>query len=120
MMSMGMTMAILLMMAFAGKSAAFIFFVAVLGFFLYATRPVIQAWAMDTTPRNMAGTTVGFMFGVQAAGSSISPLLGGIIADAYGLFAAFYFLAATIACANLLIFLMPKDEVREAKAAGAA
>ena len=34
-------------------------------------------------------------------------LLGGILADAYGLMATFYFLAATIVIANFFIFLIP-------------
>ncbi|HYR33282.1 MAG TPA: MFS transporter, partial [Burkholderiales bacterium] len=42
--------AVLVMMAFAGGSPVFIFLIAVLGFFLYATRPVIQAWMLDVTP----------------------------------------------------------------------
>src|SRR2546422_3075025 len=38
--SMAMTAVVLVFMAFAGKSLVFVFFVAVLGFFLYAIRPV--------------------------------------------------------------------------------
>jgi len=32
------------------KSLAFVFFVAVLGFFLYAIRPVLQAWLLERRP----------------------------------------------------------------------
>ena len=97
-------------MAVAGKSNAFIFFIAVLGFFLYAIRPVLQAWLLEETPKNMGGSSIGILFGAQALGSSIAPLIGGVIADRYGLGATFYFLAATIVCANLLIMLMPKGK----------
>jgi MFS family permease len=107
--SMAMTAVVLVFMAFAGKSMAFIVFVAVLGFVLYAIRPVIQAWLLESTPKNMGGSSIGIMFGAQALGSSIAPLIGGMIADHYGLGATFYFLAATIVCANLLIVLMPRD-----------
>src|SRR3989442_6753950 len=48
--SMAMTAVVLVFMALAGKSLAFVFFVAVLGFFLYAIRPVLQAWLLETTP----------------------------------------------------------------------
>ncbi|HKW38973.1 MAG TPA: MFS transporter [Burkholderiales bacterium] len=106
--SMAMTAVVLVFMALAGRSAAFVFFVTVLGFFLYAIRPVLQAWLLETTPRNMGGTSIGVLFGAQALGSSIGPLLGGLVADRYGLSAAFYFLAGTIVVANLFIFLMPK------------
>ena len=108
--SMAMTAVVLVFMGLAGRSQAFIFFVAVLGFFLYAIRPVLQAWLLETTPKNMGGTSIGILFGAQAAGSSISPLLGGIIADRYGLTATFWFLAATIVIANLFILAMPRTE----------
>src|SRR5262249_23307987 len=108
--SMAMTAVVLVFMALAGKSAAFVFFVTLLGFFLYAIRPVLQAWLLDMTPKNMGGTSIGVLFGAQALGSSLGPVLGGLVADQYGLSAAFYFLAITIVAANLFIFLMPKAE----------
>jgi MFS family permease len=106
--SMAMTAVVLAFMGFAGRSHAFIAFVAVLGFFLYAIRPVLQAWLLETTPKNMGGTSIGILFGAQSLGASVSPLLGGIIADRYGLLATFWFLAGTIVVANLFIFAMPK------------
>ena len=105
--SMAMTAVVLVAMAFAGKSPYFIAFIAVLGFVLYALRPVLQAWLLESTPRNMGGSSIGILFGAQALGSSIAPLVGGLIADHWGLGATFYFLAGTIVCANLLILLMP-------------
>src|SRR5437763_5100157 len=51
--SMFMTGVVLAFMTFAGRSHAFIAFVAVLGFFLYAIRPVLQAWLLESTPKNM-------------------------------------------------------------------
>ncbi len=107
--SMAMTAVVLVFMALAGRSVAFVFLIAVLGFFLYAIRPVIQAWTLEATPRNMGGSSIGILFGAQSLGASVSPLLGGVIADRWGLSATFYFLAATIVCANLLLLLMPRD-----------
>ena len=107
--SMAMTALVLLFMALAGKSAAFVFFVTVLGFFLYAIRPVLQAWLLETTPKNMGGTSIGILFGAQALGSSVAPFLGGLIADRYGLTATFWFLAFTIVVANLFILAMPVE-----------
>ncbi len=106
--SMAMTAAVLLFMAVAGKSQAFVFFIAVLGFFLYAIRPVIQAWLLEATPKHMGGSSIGILFGAQSLGASVAPLVGGVIADRWGLGATFYFLAGTIVCANLLILLMPR------------
>ena len=112
--SMAMTAVVLLFMAVAGRSAAFVYFIAVLGFFLYAIRPVIQAWLLEVTPKNMGGSSIGVLFGAQSLGASIAPLLGGLIADRWGLPATFYFLAGTIVCANLFILLMPAGEPAKA------
>lgn len=94
-------------MVFAGQSMAFIVFVALVGFFLYAMRPVMQAWAVENTPKHLAGTGVGLQFTILAIGGSIAPATFGIIADAWGVYAGFYFLAGTIIAANLLVLLVP-------------
>jgi len=99
--------AVLALMAFAGGSPLFIALVAVLGFFLYATRPVIQAWLLEATPKNMGGSSIGVLFGAQAVGGSLGPLLGGMVADQYGLLATFYLFAAMIVFANLFVFWVP-------------
>jgi MFS family permease len=105
--SMVMSGVVLLFMAFAGRSPAFVLFVAFLGFFLFAIRAVLQAWLLDATPKHMGGTSIGIMFGAQAAGAAIGPLIGGLIADHYGIIATFYYLAATIVVANMFIFFTP-------------
>lgn len=105
--SMAMTALILVFMAVAGRSIAFVALIAVLGFFLYAIRPVLQAWLLDATPKKMGGTSIGVLFATQAAGSAVGPLLGGVLADRFGLMATFWFLAGTIIVANLFILAMP-------------
>jgi FSR family fosmidomycin resistance protein-like MFS transporter len=115
--SMIMSGVVLLFMAFAGRSPAFVLFVAFLGFFLFAIRAVLQAWLLDATPKNLGGTSIGIMFGAQAAGAAIGPVAGGLIADHYGIIATFYFLAATIVVANMFIFFTPATEVEEDAAA---
>ena len=104
---------VLIFMALAGGSPVFIFLVAVLGFFLYATRPVIQAWMLDITPKNMGGSSIGVLFGAQAVGAALGPWFGGMIADHYGLLATFYFLAVTIVIANVLVFWTPMAAERQ-------
>jgi predicted MFS family arabinose efflux permease len=94
---------VLAAMALSSGSVVFIALVAALGFFLYATRPVIQAWLLETTPKNMGGSSIGVLFGAQALGGALGPWLGGLVADRYGLLATFYFLAVTIVVANLFV-----------------
>jgi MFS transporter, FSR family, fosmidomycin resistance protein len=112
--SMAMSGVVLVFMALAGRSPAFALFVAVLGFFLFATRSVLQAWLLDATPKHLAGTTIGILFGAQAVGGAIGPFVGGVIADYWGITATFYFLAATIVIANLFILITPEEMRKEA------
>jgi len=106
--SMAATAVVLVAMAFSGGSALFVAFVAVLGFFLYAIRPVMQAWILEATPKNMGGSSIGILFGAQALGAAAGPFFAGMVADRQGLIATFYFLAATIVIANLFVIFSPK------------
>jgi MFS transporter, FSR family, fosmidomycin resistance protein len=112
--SMAMSGVVLLFMALAGRSPLFALFVAFLGFFLFATRSVLQAWLLDASPKHLGGTSIGILFGTQAVGSAIGPLIGGLIADRYGITATFYYLAATIVIANLFILITPAEMRKEA------
>lgn len=111
--SMAVSALVLALMAFAGHSLVFVFFIAVLGFFLFATRAVLQAWLLDATPPEMGGTSVGFLFGTQAIGAAIGPFIAGIVADHYGLATTFYFLAVTIVIANVFMIFTPMPERAE-------
>jgi MFS family permease len=108
--SMAMTAVVLAFMALAGASPAFVFFIGLLGFFLYALRPVLQAWLLEAAPQDRGGTSIGVLFGAQSLGSAIAPALAGVLSDRYGLGAMFWFVTATIVVANLLILLVPKKE----------
>jgi MFS family permease len=110
--SMSMSAVIILLMIFAGGTGWFVMFVSVLGFFLFAVRAVLQAWLLDATPPAMGGTAIGLLFSSQAFGQAVGPVSAGIVADHYGLMAAFYFLAGTIVIANLLIFVTPAGLIK--------
>jgi FSR family fosmidomycin resistance protein-like MFS transporter len=114
--SMILTAVTIVAMVFAGRSLAFVVFVALVGFFLYAMRSVLQAWAVEVTPKHLVGTGVGLQFGITGLGASVSPALFGIIADAYDIYTGFLFLAGIIAVANFLVLFVPKEAD---KAAGA-
>ena len=94
--SMSMTAVVLLAMIFAGGTIWFVLLVAVLGFFLFAVRAVLQAWLLDATPPGLGGSAIGILFGAQAVGAAIGPICAGVLADHFGIMAAFYFLAGTI------------------------
>lgn len=88
----------------------FVACISVLGFSMYALRPVIHSWLMDISPPQLAASMTSAMFGTQAALSALIPVIGGIIADAYGLGAVFYLLAASMLVANLLAFAVPRSD----------
>jgi MFS family permease len=105
--SMIMTAVVIGFMILAGGSPAFVAFVALLGFFLFAIRAVLQAWTLDATPENLGGSAIGLLFGIQAIGGATGPFVSGLIADHYGILGAFYFMAATIVLANGFVFFIP-------------
>ena len=105
--SMSMTAVVIVAMAFAGGTIWFVLLIAALGFFLFAVRAVLQAWLLDAAPPHLGGSAIGILFGAQAAGAAIGPICAGLLADRYGIMAAFYFLAGTIVIANLMIFVTP-------------
>jgi MFS transporter, FSR family, fosmidomycin resistance protein len=110
--SMATTAVVLIAMALAGGTLVFVALVAVLGFFLYAIRPVIQAWMLETTPKNMGGSSIGILFGAQALGAAVGPFIAGMVADRYGIGTVFYFLAATIVLANVFVVFTPKGATK--------
>src|SRR4051812_45884180 len=87
----------------------FVFVLALIGFFLFSTSPVLNAWALDIAPPHLGGTSIGILFASQALLGGIAPIVGGMIADAYGIETAFYFIAVTVLIANLAIVTIRDD-----------
>jgi len=88
--------------------------VSLLGFALFAVRPVIHSWMMDLVPPNLSGSATSLLFGTQSLLSAAVPPIGGMIADAHGLPAVFYFLAGAMLVANFLVYLLPHEANRKA------
>ncbi len=88
----------------------FIAGVSVLGFVMYAARPVIHSWMMDLAPAKVAASATSMMFGVQALFTAVMVIVGGMIADRWGLGVVFYLLAASMLIANVLVYLMPHHD----------
>lgn len=83
--------------------------IALVGFVLFAIRPVLQRWIVDLVPNEFRGSATSMMFSMQAAANAITPIIGGWIADNYGMLQVFYFLAAVMLAANLVTALLPKS-----------
>ncbi|MBI2987865.1 MAG: MFS transporter [Deltaproteobacteria bacterium] len=112
------TSMVLIVLAYFQVAWLFIAVLALLGFFLYAIRPVIWAWVLDLGPKDLGGTTVSFFSGAQSLFSSLSPVLCGFIADRWGILAAFYFLAGTILLANFIVLAIPEARKEDAAFVG--
>jgi MFS family permease len=88
---------------------SYIVCIALIGFVLFAIRPVLQRWIVDLVPNEFRGSATSVMFSMQAAANAITPIIGGWIADTYGMLQVFYFLAAIMLTANLVTAVLPKS-----------
>ena len=77
----------------------FVFLVGLAGVATFAVRPVIQSWALEKTSPQLGGSMVSLLFGTQSAFSMAVPVLGGMLADVWGIEYVFYALAATVVIA---------------------
>lgn len=100
----------IIVLTFLDSSTTFVVGVSILGFVLFGVRPVIQSWMMDIAPAKMRGSATSLLFGAQSLFSMAMPLVGGLIADTYGLSEVFYAIAVAILLANSAIFLLPAAE----------
>lgn len=101
------TTLIILLLALSNHELLFFAGVSMLGFALFAMRPVLQSWMMDMTPVEMHGSATAAMFGMQSGFSFMIPALGGWVADQYGIGSVFYLLAGFMMVANVLVFMLP-------------
>ncbi len=107
-----LSMVALLAIVIIENEILFVAGVSFLGFILFCLRPVVQSWVFDLTPKNMGATATSLLFGTQSVLSAIGIAIGGVVAETWNLHAVFIMLAGTILIANLLVFLLPRKDVR--------
>ena len=90
----------------------FVVLVALAGVSTFAVRPVIQSWALEKASPQLGGSMVSMLFGTQSAFSMAVPVVGGMIADAFGIAYVFYALAATVVVAMAIALTIPEDRRR--------
>lgn len=100
-----------------GATPVFVLVLALLGFFLYSMRPALFRWAIGVVPREHEGTTVGLLFTVQSLFSALTPVVGGALADRFGLPVVFYAIAGSVLAGNVLLRLVPDLRQRDGTAA---
>lgn len=104
----GITTVMIILLSFVDNPTIYVAGISVMGFGLFAIRPVVHSWLMDMTPPHMGGSATSLLFAIQSAMTVFAPLIGGALADRYGLISAFYFLGGTLLVANFLVFFLPK------------
>ena len=88
----------------------FVFLIGLAGVSTFAVRPVIQSWAMEKASPRLGGSMVSLLFGTQSAFSMAVPVLGGLIADTWGIENVFYALSATVVIAVAIAVTIPEDK----------
>lgn len=104
----GITTVMIVLLTFVDNPTIYVAGISIMGFGLFAIRPVVHSWLMDMTPPHMGGSATSLLFAVQSAMTVFAPLIGGALADRYGLISAFYFLGGTLLIANFLVIFLPK------------
>lgn len=103
------TTALVFALTFITSVPLYVAGVSLLGFCMYALRPVIHSWMMDLAPKELGASITSLVFGTQAGLSTLMPLIGGFLADRYGLVAVFYFFSGLVLVANALTLFVPKE-----------
>ncbi len=101
------TTVVVVALTLLADARTFVAGVAVLGFFTFSIRPVVHSWAIEISPERLSGSAIGIVFGSGSAFSAVIPVIGGLIADSFGLVWVFYMLAVTLVVANAFTLLVP-------------
>lgn len=107
------TTVLIIALTFVTNDVFYIVGVSMLGLTLYAVRPVVQSWMLDLTPVRLGGSATSLMFGMQSSLAIVMPIVGGSLADTYGLKSVFYFIAAAMLAANIVAMTLTKDAKRD-------
>ena len=84
---------------FVGPGFPLLVVVGLMGAFAFPLMAILLAAALDVAGSDVPATTVSLVFGAAIVFSAVTPALAGVLADAYGLRAAFL-LAAGVAFAT--------------------
>lgn len=96
--------AVATLLALMGEGLALTVLLAVMGAFLHAVDPVIQAWGLDVAHgRRLEGTVMGALYGGNFLLRGIAPLILGGIIVAFGFNALFWYVAAMNIAALVLV-----------------
>ena len=95
-------------MALTGSGLVFTVFVALMGAVMFGVNSLIQAAALDLTEgRQLEGSMIGMLWGLNAVFAGLSPLLVGFLVAALGYGIVFWYAAVMNVCGTIAAMLLP-------------
>ena len=93
---------IALLMALTGSGISLTILVGLMGAFLFALNPLVQAGALDIAGgKRLEGSLIGLLWGSNAAFNGVSPLIVGFLITSFGYSILFWYIAIAKAIAVL-------------------
>jgi sugar phosphate permease len=108
--SFGVCISLLSLLLLSAYNVGIIIFIIFYGISFYAHQPALNALTGFLSPQNQRGAVYGVFFFTSFGIGSLSQVMAGYMADAYGFDAAFYMLTAFALIALILSFKIPKTK----------
>jgi MFS family permease len=103
------------LMALTGSGILLTILVGLMGAFLFALNPLVQAGALDIAEgKKLEGTMIGLLWGNNAIFSGMAPVLVGFLITSMGYGILFWYIAAMSSVAGvfaiILLFVTPRTQ----------
>ena len=93
-----------------GISVTQLLIVLAIGLFAGTMPVVFQTYVIEMIPTDQRERTLGFVFTLNTAATTFSPLIVGFIADHFGLLKSFIILPAIIGASTILLFFSKENK----------
>lgn len=100
-----------------GGSTVLLLLLAVLGAFFISTRSVVFALGIEVSPHSLGGSVVGLIFTTNQIFVGAGSLAGGVLADAFGPRAVFWFIGGLVLLSYPLFLLLMRNAAAQRTAA---
>jgi len=105
------------LLAVYGTGVMLAILIAVLGGFMFGVNTLIQAWALDIVHgRNLEGTMMGTMYGVNMIFQGFAPLMVGVIVASFGFSSLFIYVSSMNGLGLLLVVALVPFLIRRKRA----
>ncbi len=98
---------VVMLMSVFEDTAIILILICLLGTFFYSDQPILTAAALDIVGEGVATTTLGSLSFARFVLSASSPIIAGFLYDNYSMDHVFYYVAALMISAALLLVFVP-------------